>query len=117
MVASWIDVPAAAAGERIFAAIELEPSWTGRLQGLILGVPPVYLQVLGDGGEGRKVRIVPATASGGLLLAPSPKNLDELAALWSGGSVGRVARLRLVGPGMSCFRAPVRVRWLAGRME
>ncbi|HEY2294918.1 MAG TPA: hypothetical protein VGM86_29795 [Thermoanaerobaculia bacterium] len=113
--ASWIDVPAAA-GDWTFAAIELEPSWTGRLQGLIFGVPPVYLQVLDADGEGRKVRILPATAQGGLLLAPSPKNLDELAALWNGGgSVGRIARLRLVGPGMSYFRAPVRVRWLVGR--
>ena len=49
-------------------------------------------------------------------LAPSPKDLDELAAFWSGGSVGRIVRFRLVGPGMSCFREPVRVRWLAGRM-
>jgi hypothetical protein len=111
----WIDVPAAA-GEWTFAALDFEPSWSGRVRRLILGVPPVYLQVLDDRGGNRRVRILPETAGGGLLLAPLPKNLDELAALWSGGgSVGRIVRFRLTGPGVSYFGTPVRVRWLAGR--
>ena len=115
----WIDVPAGFAdGGWTFAAIDLEPSWAGRLERLLLGVPPVLLDAFDDRGRRRAVRILPETAGGGLLIAPAPKGLDELAGLWNGGgSAARIVRFRLTGPGLRCFADEVRIRWLAGRAE
>ena len=113
----WIEVPASAASEEwTFAGIDLEPSWAGRAQRLLLGVPPVLLQAVDDRGRRRNLRILPETAGGGLLMAPASRDLDELAALWSGGGSGaRIVRFRLAGPGLRCFADEVRIRWLAGR--
>jgi hypothetical protein len=114
----WIDVPAAGAGRWTFAEIELQPSWRGRVERLVLGVPPVLLDAVDDRGRRRTVRILPETAAGGLLMAPAPRNLDDLAALWGGGgSVPRIVGFRLDGPGLRCFKDEVRIRWLAGRLE
>lgn len=111
----WIEVPAG--GAWTFAEISLEPRWTGRLERLLLGVPPVFLRAVDGHGRHRTVRILPETAAGGLLMAPAPSNLDELAALWSGGnSAPRLVRFRLTGPGLRCFADGVSVRYLAGSL-
>jgi hypothetical protein len=69
----WLDVGGASApGSWTFAALNLTPSWRGRLDRWLLGWPPVLLETVDDRGHHRTVRILPETASGGLLLAPPP---------------------------------------------
>jgi hypothetical protein len=111
----WVEIPPAPAGSWTFAALDLAPSWRGRLERWLLGLPPLQLEAVDDRGRQRTVRILPDTAAGGLLLAPSVSNLDELAALWSApATLPHVVRFRLAGPGLRDVAA-VRVRWLAGR--
>jgi hypothetical protein len=111
----WVEVPAASAGSWTFAALDLAPSWQGRLERWLLGLPPLLLEAVDDRGLRRTIRILPDTAAGGLLLAPSVSNLDELAALWSAPTtLPHIVRFRLTGPGLRDV-AGVRVRWLAGR--
>jgi hypothetical protein len=114
----WIDVPEAAPGEWIFAEIHLEPSWTGRLERLLLGVPPVYLQASEGHGRRRISRILPETAAGGLLMSPTAKNMGELAAVWSRQlEAPRNVCFRIGGPGLRCFQDEIRIRWIAGRLK
>ncbi len=111
----WIDVGGApAAGSWTFAALDLAPSWRGRLERWLLGLPPILLETVDDRGLHRTVRILPETASGGLLLSPAASNLSELAALWSApAGLPHIVRLRLTGPGLRDV-STVRARWLAG---
>jgi len=112
----WVEVAPAPAGSWTFAALDLSPSWRGHLERWLLGLPPLLLEVVDDRGLQRTARILPDTAAGGLLLAPSVSNLDELAALWSAPArLPRIVRFRLTGPGLRDISA-VRVRWLAGRV-
>jgi hypothetical protein len=113
----WVEVPAAVPGEWIFAEIHLEPSPTGRIERLLLGVPPVYVQTVDDQHRRRIVRILPETAGGGLLMSPASRNLGDLGAIWYRQPERRVLRFRIGGPGLRCFRGDVRVRWMAGRMK
>ncbi len=118
----WVEVPPAAAapaGSWTFAALDLSPSWRGRLERWLLGLPSLELEAVDDRGLQTTVRILPDTAAGGLLLAPSVaaiSSLDELAALWSAGApdgLPRIVRFRLDGPGLRDVSA-VRIRWIAG---
>jgi hypothetical protein len=111
----WIEVAKPSAESWTFAALDVLPSWRGRLDRWLLGLPPLLLEVVDDGGLQRTVRILPETSTGGLLLAPSVSNLNELAALWGApADLPRIVRFRLTGPGLRDVAA-VRVRWLAGR--
>jgi hypothetical protein len=111
----WVEVDRPPPRSWTFAALDLSPSWRGQLDRWLLGLPPLRLEVVDDRGLQRTVRILPDTAAGGLLLAPSVSNLDELAALWNApASLPRIVRFRLTGPALRDVSA-VRVRWLAGR--
>jgi hypothetical protein len=110
----WIEVPGGSGWT--FARIHLQPSWTGRAERFLLGVPPVLLETVDDQGRRRTARVLPETAIGGLMMTPAPRNLDELAALWSGAPPGKIVRFRFTGPGLRCFKREVRVRWLAGTL-
>ncbi len=114
----WMDAGGAPApGSWTFAALDLTPSWRGRLERWLLGWPPVLLETVDDRGRHRTVRLLPETTSGGLLLAPAASNLSELAALWSApAGLPHVVRLRLTGPGLRDVSA-VRVRWVVGRLS
>ncbi len=110
----WWEVPRAAAGSWTFAALELAPSWRGRLERWFLGSPPLLLETVDDRGAHRAVRILAETAPGGLLMSPSASELNGMAALWSApGGLPRIVRFRLAGPGLPDVAA-VKVRWLAG---
>jgi hypothetical protein len=108
----WIEVPSGSGWT--FAELGLQPSWSGRAERLLLGVPPVFLETVDDHGRRRAARILPETAGGGLLMSPAPHNLDELAALWKSTPLGTITRFRVTGPGLRCYQREVRVRWLAG---
>jgi hypothetical protein len=114
----WIDVPEAAPGEWIFAEVHLEPSWSGKLERLFLGVPPVHLQALDDRGRHRIARILPETARGGLLMSPAAKNIGEFAAVWfRQPDAPRNVRFRIGGPGLRCYQDEIRIRWIVGRLK
>jgi hypothetical protein len=107
----WVEAPPAPPGSWTFAAPDLSPSWRGRLDRWLLGLPPLELEAVDDRGRQRTVRILPDTAAGGLLVAPSASaisSLDELAALWSASApngLPRIVRFRLAGPG-GCATSP-----------
>jgi hypothetical protein len=110
----WLDVASVPAGSWTFAALELSPSWRGRLERWLLGLPPVLLETVDDRGAHRTVRILSETAPGGLLLAPSASSLTEMAALWSApAGLPRIVRFRVAGPGLANV-STIKVRWLAG---
>jgi len=110
----WLDVPSTTVGSWTFAALELSPSWRGRLGRWLLGLAPLLVETVDDHGNRRTVRILAETAPGGLLLAPSAFNLNDMAALWSAPEgLPRVVQFRLGGPGLAGVSG-VRVRWLCG---
>jgi len=110
---TWIDVPNAIGGSWTFAALELSPSWRGRLDRWLLGLAPLVMETVDDHGNRQTVRILAETAPGGLLLAPFASNLNEIAALWNApASLPRIVRFRIAGPGLGDVSV-VKVRWLA----
>ncbi len=110
----WLDVAAPAAGRWTFAALELSPSLGGRLERWFLGLSPIHLETVDARGVHRTARILPDPAPGGLLLAPSVFNLNDMAALWSApATLPHIVRLRVAGPGLAGVSA-VKVRWLEG---
>ena len=112
----WVEVPPAPAGDLDLRRPGRLASWRGHLERWLLGLPPLRLEAVDDRGLQRTARILPDTAAGGLLLAPSVSNLDELAALWSApAGLPRIVRFRLTGHGLRDV-ASVRVRWLSGRL-
>ena len=113
----WIEVESAPTASWTFAELDIELSWRGRLDRWLLGLPPLQLETVDDRGHRRTVRILSETTPGGLLLAPSAFNLNELAALWNApADLPRIVRFRLAGPGLRDVSA-VRVRWLAGHRD
>jgi hypothetical protein len=113
----WLDVAAPTAGSWTFAALELSPSWRGRLEPWLLGLPPFLLETVDDSGNRRTVRILSETAPGGILMIPAVSNLDEMAALWSApAGLPRIVRFRLAGTRLHDVSA-VKVSWLAGSLS
>jgi hypothetical protein len=113
----WVEVGRAPAESWTFAALDVSLSWRGQLRRWLLGLPPLHLETIDDRGHHRTVRILPDTASGGLLLAPAAFNLEEIAALWrSPADLPRIVRFRLTGPGVRDVSS-VGIRWLAGRRD
>lgn len=113
----WLEVPAAPEGSWTFAALELAPSWRGRLERWLLGLPPVLLETVDDRDARRTVRILGETAPGGLLMSPEVSNLSEMAALWSAPArLPRIVRFRPAGLGLNDVSA-VKVRWLAASLS
>jgi len=101
----------------LFAELHIEPSLLGRLAAASWRVLPLFAETTYEDGGRRTWRLVPATASGGLLLAPTARNSAELAALWGGSAPpSRVVRLRVLGPGLSAYRPEARVVWWRGRL-
>jgi hypothetical protein len=101
-----------------FAELHLEPSLRGLLAAALWRVPPLFAETTYEDGAKKTWRLVPATASGGLLLAPATRNSAELSALWgTEGPPSGVVRLRIFGPGLSAYRSEARVVWWSGRLD
>lgn len=102
----------------LFAELHIEPSARGKLAAAFWRVLPLFAETTyADGGK-KSWRLVPATAPGGLLLAPAARNLPELAALWgTAGPRSGIVRLRIQGPGQPAYRPEARVVWWRGRLD
>jgi hypothetical protein len=101
-----------------FAELHIEPSLRGLLAAALWRVPPLFAETTYEDGATKTWRLVPATASGGLLLAPAARNSAELAALWgTEGPPSGVVRLRIFGPGLSAYRSEAHIVWWRGRLD
>ena len=109
----WYEVPAVPAGEWPFVALDLVPTPRGRLQATLFRLPPVWLEVELADGERRRLRVVPATAEAGLAMV-APRDLEELAALFTDRPPAPLRRFRLLAEGLQPFRQPVTARFLVG---
>lgn len=94
-VGEWIDVPRLAAGPTL-AHVEVRPSLSGRLLGLLLREPPLLLEL--DVGDAVLTRRLPRSAlSAGFVVTPLLENAERLVDLYAGLPGVRVERIRLVG--------------------
>jgi hypothetical protein len=90
----WLPVPA---GDGVVVAgLRLERSALGRLAGVLLPVPPVWLEAELTSGRRERWRVVRRTAAAGLQVAPLPDQLRHLNAWWGGADLPerRASRLR-----------------------
>jgi hypothetical protein len=111
---AWHDLPAVAAGETLFAEIELRPTPLGRLRRALVRAEPVWLD-LGGRGPIRRWRLVPELARFGLAVGETPRDLGGLGS-WLAGAperTGTRCRLRSADAGRYL---PVTVRWSARRL-
>ncbi|HTQ79659.1 MAG TPA: hypothetical protein VMM92_06660, partial [Thermoanaerobaculia bacterium] len=110
-----------AAEDLLFAHLDLRLTLAGRLQAALFRVPPVYAVVQFDDGRRKSWRLLPETASQGLLVAPLPRNAGTFAALFAprqaAAELPRAVRLRLTGPGCRYLARSARVTWRAARRE
>ncbi len=101
-----------------FAEIHVDLSIGGRLAAMLWRVPPLYFEAQYEDGRKKVWRLVPATATEGLLMSPAARNPAELAALWDDPAPrSGIVRLRALGPGLPWFRSTARVIWWSGRLE
>ncbi len=102
----------------LLAELHIEPSPLGRIAAAVWRVPPLFAETTYADGAKKTWRLVPSTASGGLLLAPAARHAAELAALWTDKApASGVVRLRIEGPGRSAYRRQARVVWWRGRLD
>ncbi|MBX3725012.1 MAG: hypothetical protein KF823_03745 [Xanthomonadales bacterium] len=109
-VGEWIEVPRLAAGPTL-AHIEVRPSLTGRLFGLLLREPPLLLEM--DIGDAVLTRRLPRSAlPAGFVVTPLLENTERLVDLYAGLPGVRVERIRLIGedgPRARHFAADARI--------
>jgi hypothetical protein len=58
-------------------------------------------------------RLIPATASGGILVSHFPGTLEDYAGLWTGRHPMTVTRLQITGPGGRHYRHDADIHWKA----
>jgi hypothetical protein len=115
-VGEWLDVPPTPSGFGfLFAEIEAEPSFRGRMQSLLLRSAPLHAEVVWDAAR-RRYRLVPGTAAGGILLAPLPRGAGAIERIARGQSSPRAERVRVVAADGERSWAGVRLRLVAGRL-
>jgi hypothetical protein len=110
-VGEWIDIPFDS--RLIFGRIQLQDNLAGRLAALMIHVKPLQLDVrFGDGGTAT-MRLLPLTASGGVILTPLPESLEDFLGLYQGVSGRPAVALRLRGPGSSSYHPEIQIVWEA----
>jgi hypothetical protein len=105
------DVPIPAAQRDLFVAVDVRPSWQGRIAALLYRAPPVALVVRWADGIEREFRLVAGTAGDGLALGHLPRNLDEVRAVLQGdGPLPLVTSIRLITSARWAYRPTASVR-------
>ncbi len=111
-----VRLPDVSRGRPLWATVEVEPTWLGRLAAVVFRVPEVALEVTLVGGETRRHRLVPAMARSGFLLSPLVEHPNALGELFSwdrtrllGSFVVTAMRIVPAAPGARFFAPSVRV--------
>jgi len=84
-----IDVPKVSEnrGDLIFATIDIEPNWLGRLRSFFYKPPEIFLKVTGDSAIATpEVRLIPAMARSPILVNPLIENSDDFVRLYTDAS-------------------------------
>jgi hypothetical protein len=97
----------------VFAEITLEPNLAGRLRASLFRVPIVIALFHRANGQVTYYRLVPATATNGVLVSWFPRDFADYHRLWIGHCREPVVRLQITGPGTLSFKPRARVRWFA----
>lgn len=113
----WIDLPEAAAGERVLLALDLRPTPPTALRAALFRTEPMVLALGGEAERAGAFRLVPEVAASGLVVDLPVRGPDDLAALARGGGVASVRRVRLQGAGARGLETPIAGRWLAARLS
>jgi len=106
----WIEVPQVAG--LLWAQIDMRLSSRGRLAKTFLRIPAVTASLESRGRGETDHRLIPATASDGLLLSDLPLDIGELANLFEGKPFGAVVRLMIQGPGAKYYEPTIQITWL-----
>jgi hypothetical protein len=107
----WVTPPKSTGKQ--FAQLFIRPNAVGFMRQILWKTPPVYLRLQYENGETAEFRMLPAMASGGVLINYLPRNLQDLADLLAGYAFNKVARIQIFGPAASSFHQDFEVRWLA----
>jgi hypothetical protein len=96
----------------------LKPSVWGMAAKMAFHLSPVYLTVTLQSGHAIKRRLVPETASAGIIVAPFPMTLAEACALFRGDfqTHDAVTSVRLEATAPVEFQAPIEVEWSSLRL-
>lgn len=105
----WIEVPASS--ELVLADIDARLTLVGWLREAGWRTEVVYADLSYAPGGYVRVRVLPRTLGGGLLLNRPPLTMDEFVGLLSGELPRPVQRFRLRGQGLGSYEDEVVIRW------
>jgi len=107
----WVEVPAA--NHPLLAGLELRLGWWGQVRKILFRIPEVTVDVQTVSGETRTYRLVPDTASNGILLNFLPEDLHAFNDLLRGHfpPTEAIVRFRISGPGSSYFQPNGSLIW------
>ncbi len=106
----WVTPPTSSG--KLFAQLLIKPNALGLVRQLLWKTPPVYLRLEYENGDKAEYKMLPATASGGVLINYLPRTLEDFADLLAGYAFSKVRRFQLFGPGISAFQQAFEVNWL-----
>jgi hypothetical protein len=109
--AEWVTPPKSTG--KLFAQFFIRSNTAGFIRKILWKTPPVYLRLQYENGETAEFRMLPATASGGVLINYLPRSLQDLADLLSGYAFNKVARFQIFGPGTSSYQQDFEVKWIS----
>jgi len=101
----------------VFAEIDAPLNLFGRLNKAFFRVPLLMAVFHRLDGTASWARLIPATASAGILVSHFPGSLEDYAGLWTGRAPLPVSRLQVTGPGGRHYRSNADVHWRALVME
>jgi hypothetical protein len=107
----WVTPPKSSG--KLFAQFFIKPNVSGLIRQILWKTSPVYLRLEYENGDKAEYRMLPATASGGVLINYLPRTLQDLADLLGGYAFNKVLRFQLWGPGASSFHQDFEVNWIS----
>jgi len=106
---SWVDIPQS--DHLMFARVDMQLNWLGRLAMAFFRVPPVYIDLLYESGTPVTYRITPDTARNGLLINFLPYRGEDLAGIFKGIARDRAVKFRINGSGTASYGDNITVNW------